>query len=316
MEHPSIRNKDQICRSTVFCCDLFFVPIIWFIISVESPLRWHLSFGCQLSGNGSQGKLNGAQQVWLMPLLLSQLHEIWGQPQYSSSFAVLFVPTLSPSSCAVIPDLLIGPRWSTLDKKSIDCITLTSMLVDIYIKNCLSSSSLGTWKTSACKSCQCGLTSLDFGVNKQQSGHSSGLSKRFAAVQYWIFLLPLWPHLFKDNEVVCVQSVHFLAYFIPLGLPMQILCDRHAALLCCVICSTYRTVIFCPEIHQEKVLMFKLRPIILFFSPLEFSNLLSYLLTNSSSILIILHFFVTAIKFRGLRGLRFGCTLSIYSFNL
>lgn len=45
------------------------------------------------------------------------------------------------------------------------------IIVGGYEKKMSVELSLTTWKGSTCKRCQCGLTSPDFGINKQQSGH-------------------------------------------------------------------------------------------------------------------------------------------------
>lgn len=71
--------------------------------------------------------------------------------------------------CCYVPSFLIGPCWSKPDSKSIKCIPLASVLVDI--KKMSFELSVGTWKESTCKGCRCGLTSPDFGINKQLSGH-------------------------------------------------------------------------------------------------------------------------------------------------
>lgn len=130
-----IWNTRPICDGTVLCCAVvnFFVLIIRFTNSVEPALYWHLSLGCQLSGNGSQVKWTERSRFVRCSFFWARCVRFKVNCVFNSTHHHLLVYLCSarrPPRCYV-PSLLIGSCWSKLDRKSINCVPLASLLVDI-----------------------------------------------------------------------------------------------------------------------------------------------------------------------------------------
>lgn len=121
-------RKDQkinlrACRSDSFL--FYWLSSLCWIRSLQASITWlPIAWECKPS------ELNRARQICVMLLVLSQLHEIWGQllcfSQLASSFVGLSVCTEPFDGTTLIL------AWQQINK----CIPLASMLVDIK-KKCL-----------------------------------------------------------------------------------------------------------------------------------------------------------------------------------
>lgn len=152
------------------------LSIISYTDAVKSGPRWYLSPGCQLS----TGQASRAQQICMMLPLERPAARGRGSTcvfRNTQRLRLNHLLVFSTGGSRCVRRLVKGPRWSESDSKSMKCIPSASLLADIYFiykknkKKCLLSSASEHERDQTCERCQRGLTSPDFGINKQQSGH-------------------------------------------------------------------------------------------------------------------------------------------------